>query len=408
MERKVEISGIMRDVCERLHLDKKLSSSVEIGVVFVYTPQKVGSTSLVTSLRLCANEYYYVCHIHDESKMGIPLDLQQKYNITVRDLIEYNRDLGRAVYVIDIYRSPIERKMSFFFENLAWLHFNVDESKLKNYSIDRITTRFNSVFPYIANEDYYYAKYFEGCEEKPQPIFDFEKKYLKTVMNGVTYIKLRLMDSEKYWPNILTELLGVEINICKDYETRGKEIGELYSKFASMYKIPLNHLSSIESSESERYYKNEEERMEYINNWKMRSTILCVMYDKLEYDLYESISKSNSQENKVRIGHYLDNGCSCDLCQNKRVLLRKSLLLGKKEYNESEKIFHCKVQKEENKKIVERINKINRSIAIANIGIAKKNKKNENIQIGSNIMKKIIHTTTIPPHPTHPTHPPSK
>jgi hypothetical protein len=37
------------------------------------------------------------------------------------------------VYVIDVYRSPIERKMSEFFEKIADMHFNTTEENLNNY-----------------------------------------------------------------------------------------------------------------------------------------------------------------------------------------------------------------------------------------------------------------------------------
>ena len=39
-------------------------------------------------------------------------------NITVLEIIKYNNFLGKRVYVFDIFRSPIEQKMSSYFENI--------------------------------------------------------------------------------------------------------------------------------------------------------------------------------------------------------------------------------------------------------------------------------------------------
>ena len=49
--------------------------------------------------------------------------------ITVNEIIQYNKYLGKDVYVIDVYRSPIERKISAFFEKVGAYHFNnIDEN----------------------------------------------------------------------------------------------------------------------------------------------------------------------------------------------------------------------------------------------------------------------------------------
>ena len=107
-------------------------------IVFIYTPPKVGSTTLVTSLRISASFKLTVIHIHDEAMLSVLTNIN---NVTINDIIKYNAYIGKKVYVIDVYRSPIERKISGFFENLASYHFNNTEENVNKYSIYRIIDR---------------------------------------------------------------------------------------------------------------------------------------------------------------------------------------------------------------------------------------------------------------------------
>jgi len=80
-------------------------------LVFIYTPPKVGSTTLVTSLRISCARRVNVLHIHDENMLSIITGIKNINNITVNEVINYNASIGKKVYVIDVYRNPIERKI---------------------------------------------------------------------------------------------------------------------------------------------------------------------------------------------------------------------------------------------------------------------------------------------------------
>ena len=83
----------------------------------VYCPPRVGSTSLVSSLRLSGSHIYKILHIHDEQMLRVVGSIT---NVKVMDIIQYNANIGREVFAIDLFRE-LERKMSEFLENL--LHF---------------------------------------------------------------------------------------------------------------------------------------------------------------------------------------------------------------------------------------------------------------------------------------------
>ena len=348
---------------KQLHLDKKTGiSPVYLNkIVFVYTPAKVGSTSLVSSLRLFANESLFVCHLHDETKFGS----LQEYGVSVMDLVHYNRWLGREVYLVDIYRTPVERKMSDFFENLGSLHFNNTEANLLNVSIDKLRRRFHQVFPHIANEDYFRGERFGIPVHLLPDHFDNEKQYLfvdAINTTGIRYIKLRLQDSEQ-WGNFLPKLLGIHditsFHICKDYETHKKvNIGNLYEKFKREYRLPEILFSFLESSDSLSYYCSKEERDTYLQNWRQKviestpsNPVTPTPFTPDQFIFYYEILRENklNYNDIQQRNHYLDNGCSCSLCHSKRLELRERRKYGAT-LTHRDQIVHEQVQQEANEK----------------------------------------------------------
>jgi hypothetical protein len=116
----------------------------------------VGSTTLVSSIRINACGKFTVLHLHNEIMLRVLYNIK---DITVLEIIKYNKFLGKNVYVIDIYRSPIERKMSTFFEKVGSYHFNNTDQKMNQYSVEKIITRFNNIFQHLAIGDHFLDQY---------------------------------------------------------------------------------------------------------------------------------------------------------------------------------------------------------------------------------------------------------
>ena len=148
----------------------KLFNTQSPNYVFIYTPPKVGSTTLVSSLRISLGKSFNIIHIHDDIMLSV---LTGVNNVTVNEIINYISQKGNNVYVIDVYRTPIERKMSAFFEKLSPYHFNNSDENINNYSINRVSNRFNKLFPHLSIGEHYFDK-FDIANPTP---FDFEKKY---------------------------------------------------------------------------------------------------------------------------------------------------------------------------------------------------------------------------------------
>ena len=156
----------------------KLFNTTTNNYIFVYTPPKVGSTTLVSSLRVSLGKSYNVIHIHDEVMLSVLTGIN---NVKINDIINHLANLGKKVYVIDVYRTPIERKMSEFFEKISQYHFNNTEENVNKYSIKRVSDRFNKVFPYLENGDHYLDIY-----DIHDPIpFDFNKKLSSSNLRSI-------------------------------------------------------------------------------------------------------------------------------------------------------------------------------------------------------------------------------
>jgi len=295
-------------------------------LVFVYTPPKVGSTTLVTSFRMSCARKVNVLHIHDENMLSIITGIKNNNSITVNELINYNASIGKSVYIIDVYRSPIERKISEYFELLTSYHFNTTDNNIVNYKIELLIKRFNSLFYYLGMGDYFFDKYDINIPES----FDFNKKYLLVEKNNVKYIKLRLCDSND-WGSILSNILNLEIVIVKDYQTENKLIGEVYRKFNEEYKIPFNLLETIVQCKYFNYYNSENEKQIYLSKWELKKSMTFVEPFSLEkYNFYKEITNENQYYNVIQRNHYLDHGCICNTCCYKRRKIVSSIKNGEK------------------------------------------------------------------------------
>ena len=289
---------------------RKLFNTSADNYIFVYTPPKVGSTTLVTSLRISLDKRYTTVHIHDEVMLSV---LTGVTGVTINDLIRHLSDQGKMVFVIDVYRTPVERKMSAFFEKISPYHFNNSADNIAGYSISRIIDRFNKVFPHIECNDHYLDKY-----DIPVPVpFDVERKYSTQTVRRVQYIKLRLRDASG-WGAILSKIFRADVVVIPDYQTEDKPIGALYKRFKAEYKLPSNYVDLIREDNRLRFYYSELERSNYIEEWSANTSPAVVPYTPTEFAFYMNICLENQYINDIDAHHYIDNGCFCAGCVKQR------------------------------------------------------------------------------------------
>uniref|UniRef100_A0A6C0AZD4 Uncharacterized protein n=1 Tax=viral metagenome TaxID=1070528 RepID=A0A6C0AZD4_9ZZZZ len=304
-------------------------------VVIIYTPPKVGSTTLVSSFRINTAGKFDVLHLHNDKMLKYLHDI---HDATVMEIIYYNKFLGKQVYVIDIYRSPIEHKISLFFENIDTHHFNSPPEILKTYDIKKIINRFNKIFPHLITSDYYRTVY----EIEPPEVFNFNNKYITARKDGIQFLKIRLKDSIE-WKTILKNIFGIEIFIVSEYETEKKPIGELYKNFKKNYRIPCNLLDLVKDDEALSYYYSKNEKNEYLESWENKMTHVKIEpFTVPEFELYTSISVENKYMTELDRDHYIDMGCLCMGCSRKRGIFLLKLMKGEPIYDKIEHISAAK------------------------------------------------------------------
>jgi hypothetical protein len=325
-------------------------------IVFVYTVPKVGSTSLVSSLRLFALNSLAIIHIHDEIMLKVLTHIE---NISINDIILFNKNLGKEVYVINVYRTPIERKISSFFEKISPYHFNNTEIELNSYNVNKVINRFNNIFPWLGEDGDHFLDVY-GI--KVPDHFDYENKYMVLKENDITYISLRLCDSDK-WGKILSNIFRTEIRIVKDYESSKKTTKDLYESFKKNYRIPINLLNDVMKDKYLSYYYSSDELTTYYNQWLNKSTTEIKCYTKEQYNLYNEISIENMHLDIIQKEHYFDEGCLCKACFGKRKRVICKILKNPNDIDENDKITHVGAKNELIERKVSKASKINKILS---------------------------------------------
>lgn len=227
--------------------------------VFIYSIGKTGSTTLhetmikngYQSLHVHGNEHYQLYIIKNESH-------------TLFDLIKYSIKHQKKIYIIDVYRNPIERKISSFFHNFNhWLPHNVPLTL--NDTIDI----FNKTIKDNIKEA---SPFHDCCDEFNIPIpdaFDFTNEYLRIDYNNVTLIKLRFSSINK-WDTILSQLFEKPIKMYNTNLTENKRHYLAQKEFLRNYKPTQELLEEIRTDPYFRYFNTEQEQEEYLNKWKLK------------------------------------------------------------------------------------------------------------------------------------------
>lgn len=319
--------GLLQDANIKLGLDKIEEKMGHNNVIFVYTMPKVGSTSLVSSLIIFSLNNYVIIHIHDEIMLK---NIYGVENVSISEIISFNSYLNRNVTVIDIYRSPIEHKISEFFEKVAVYHFNTTPENINKYDTDKLINRFNSIFPYLVDGDIFMDVY--KINDLIQE-FDFNSNYIFLEQNRIKYLKLRLKDVNS-WKYTISKILGIDCVIVNDYSTNNKNVSIAFNKFKEKYRIPENLLSDFIENNNKylSFYYSKEEKEEYINMWKSKSCCPFPYMDVSNYNLYVKISNENQKCDIIDYNHYLYNGCKCQGCIIKRNIIINKLIKGETNY----------------------------------------------------------------------------
>lgn len=225
--------------------------------IFVYCGGKCGSMSLYETF---INTGYKCCQLHSNYYWMNVL----KNKTPIFEIIE-NSSRDKKVYIIDSYRTPIERSISSFFQNINLLLPNYNE-----LTVDEIIDWFNSNKKFLS-EDYHPINEILQHYNVPNfNSFDFNKRYNIIEKDNKVFIKI-LFDDLNNWDKILSNIFNKPITIYSRNLTINKSTNSLYTTFKQKYKIHESYFSDYLINDNEfKIYNTIEQQYDYINKWNNR------------------------------------------------------------------------------------------------------------------------------------------
>lgn len=250
--------------------DKRMykMSQLEDVTFFVYSGRKSGSSTLNYSFLNLDDTLSIQIHNNEDFlyKYG-----QCKYN-SVFELVENNMNNHKNIYIFDSYRTPIEKKISSFFEDI--------DKYIPNYKecdISFLISYFNKKYIYGKKCSHIYTEDYEPLDEMMEhfslpPIknFDFDKKYNIIQHKNLVFVKIRFNEIKR-WDELVSKIIGTPIIMKDKNVSENKDYNNVYNNFKKNYKIPKEFLEKLKSDSRFITYNSNVERMKYIKDWTTKS-----------------------------------------------------------------------------------------------------------------------------------------
>ena len=232
--------------------------------IIVYCGGKCGSSTLHTTFKKNELNSY---KIHDNNYFKYLCNLYKKDTTkTIFDVIDFNVKQNKNIYIIDVYRTPIERKISGFFQNIS--QHLPDYNKL---SIQEMINFFNDKLLYILENYHSIDEILDHYNIQLFNTFDFKNKYNIFKNDNMIFIKLRFNDISE-WSNILSTIFDKNITLYNDNLTSNKQINKLYNEFKETYTVPQSYIyDCLINDKAFKIYNTKEEQDKYISKWLKKS-----------------------------------------------------------------------------------------------------------------------------------------
>jgi hypothetical protein len=265
--------------------------------VYICCGGKCGSSTLYNTFK----NYYDSIHVHDFFYYD---------NSSLKNLIEKNKYIYNKIYIIDSYRTPIERKISSFFQNIDYIL--PDWEKM---SISEIITFYNTYMfdvEVLNSEEYHPINdVLQYYKLPPITEFNYDSRYIEICHENIHIIKLRFKDI-KYWDCILTNIFNTPIELINENLSENKPYNTTYKKFMEEYRVPETYLyTQLIKDDQFKIYNTEKEQIEYYKFWSSRTM-------ELSYELPDEIICVLSA-----LKNYIINNEHKEICLYKKKLLLK-------------------------------------------------------------------------------------
>jgi hypothetical protein len=246
--------------------------------VYIFCSGKSGSSSLHETLKV----HFESIHIHSD----VEFRATQPYAgySSVFELVEHSIKEYDTVYFIDVYRNPIERRISSYFQ-----HSTLESCNYNNY----IATEkdLDSQLAFIENYSSI-AEVFNHFELSNFSAFDWDRGYNIKKHRNIVFIKLRFADIH-LWGQYLSSIFGRQIEMVTSNLTKEKANAELYEIVRNKYKIPDVVLEYILMTDLEfKIYNKHNDQIRYFEYWLGRSKKAELPID-FDWHVYAALNRYN-------------------------------------------------------------------------------------------------------------------
>ena len=224
--------------------------------IFICCVGKCGGTTLAYTFH---QNGYKTTHLHSSKHLG-NFKSSSDVNHTF-DIINASKENG-TIYIIDSYRTPVERKISCFFQKI--------HTYLPNHAsmqLHQIIQYFNENILFSSVGDHHPIN--EFLKNYNMPLFhkfNFKRRYNISNKGNIVFVKVLFSDIHE-WGNILSQALNTEITIHNANMTEDKTINKLYAQFKDAYRLPKSYLSKIENDVEFKIYTSAYDQTKYLTKW---------------------------------------------------------------------------------------------------------------------------------------------
>lgn len=190
-------------------------------------------------------------------------DFQQQFGYDgLYDCINKSSE-KKKIFIIDSYRTNVEREISSFFQNLD---SHVPDNK--NKTTQQLISIFNSNFLGKLEKNEAIDPVMKDYNLPLFSSFNFNNKFIMERKGNIVFVKILFSDI-KEWGNILTHIIGKKIVIIPNNLSSDKKYIEKYEEFKKLYKIPKNYLNNeLKNNHNLKIYTRPDIYNAYILKWE--------------------------------------------------------------------------------------------------------------------------------------------
>lgn len=230
--------------------------------LFIYCNPKCGSSTLAKTLKEYKYDIYYTHGLEYQRVFKMKEDV---FDIINKSSYAIKKKFNLPILIIDVYRTPLEQAISFFFHNLQFYVDNPYEKSIE-YLINTFNNNFDTIFDKVMNKqalDEVLDKY----NLNKNINFDFDKGYHVWGHDNKIIIKLLFKNMSK-WNNHLSQILQKNIHILPDNLSQDKKYSTLLNNFKLHYKISKANYDKLINLESFKIYNSHSDKLKYQEKWK--------------------------------------------------------------------------------------------------------------------------------------------